>query len=401
MQRSGAITPRRAAWARSKREVCVGKRSVTWRAISAPVAVMPTKTGPAQRADRGRGLLAERRVRLVADDDRVGVGDLAGVADEPLVGLDRDRAVGRVLALQQRRADPVAVAAVAQLADELVDEVAAVGQDQDAAGPRRLDEPERGDRLAGAGGVLEPEAAVGVGVLGLPSTSTSSSSPSSSCQSWGSSSSGSLVVVLESPRRRRRPSSAARSPGIVGRASAAGSGAAAARSPFAIRRSRCRCSRWASASSAVSVPDSASTWWAERTVPSTSCGSSSESSRSSPSSSENSPPPLDRRLLGAGLDLAQRGVERATARGTGREGVVERLTFIDEALTREQLRARDRGRTWKRGGITHRFERLRLDMRAAAPRRGGSGGHGCDRPARASSESGCPLAFPMVEDSPH
>ena len=47
-QRSGAMTPRRAAWARSKREVWVGKRSVTWRAISAPVAVMPTKTGPDQ-----------------------------------------------------------------------------------------------------------------------------------------------------------------------------------------------------------------------------------------------------------------------------------------------------------------------------------------------------------------
>ena len=47
-QRSGEMTPRRAACARSKREVCVGKRSVTWRAISAPVAVMPTKTGPVQ-----------------------------------------------------------------------------------------------------------------------------------------------------------------------------------------------------------------------------------------------------------------------------------------------------------------------------------------------------------------
>ncbi len=46
MQRSGAMTPRRAAWARSKREVCVGNRSVTCRAISAPVAVMPTKIGP-------------------------------------------------------------------------------------------------------------------------------------------------------------------------------------------------------------------------------------------------------------------------------------------------------------------------------------------------------------------
>ena len=44
--RSGEMTPRRAACARSKRDVWVGKRSVTWRAISAPVAVMPTNTGP-------------------------------------------------------------------------------------------------------------------------------------------------------------------------------------------------------------------------------------------------------------------------------------------------------------------------------------------------------------------
>ena len=47
-QRSGEITPRRAARARSKREVWVGNRSVTWRAISAPVAVMPMKIGPVQ-----------------------------------------------------------------------------------------------------------------------------------------------------------------------------------------------------------------------------------------------------------------------------------------------------------------------------------------------------------------
>ena len=41
----GEITPRRAAWARSKRDVWVGKRSATWRAISAPVAVIPMNTG--------------------------------------------------------------------------------------------------------------------------------------------------------------------------------------------------------------------------------------------------------------------------------------------------------------------------------------------------------------------
>ncbi len=120
---------------------------------------------PGPGADRGGRLLAQRGVRLVADDDRVGVGDLARVADEPLVGLDGHRAVARVLVAEQRRRDPLGVAAVAQLAVELVDEVAAVGEDQDAAGPRRLDEAERGDGLAGAGGVLEPEALGGVGVV--------------------------------------------------------------------------------------------------------------------------------------------------------------------------------------------------------------------------------------------
>ncbi len=88
------------------------------------------------------------------------------VADEPLVGLDRDRAVGVVAAVEQRRAQPLLVAAVGDLADELVDEVAAVGEDQDAAGAGGVDEPDRGDGLAGAGRVLEPEAARGAGVLG-------------------------------------------------------------------------------------------------------------------------------------------------------------------------------------------------------------------------------------------
>ncbi len=118
-------------------------------------------------ADRAAGLLAQRRVRLVADDDRVGARDLAGVAHEPLVGLDRHRSLDRVLAEQQRTGDALGVAALAQLAVELVDEVAPVREDQDAAGLRGLDEAQRGDRLAGAGGVLEPEALGGVGVLGL------------------------------------------------------------------------------------------------------------------------------------------------------------------------------------------------------------------------------------------
>ena len=201
---------------------------------------------------------------------------LPGVAHEPLVGLDRDRAVGGVVAAEQRRADPVAVTAVAELAVELVDEVAAVGEDQDAARPRCLDEPERGDGLAGSGRVLEPEPAGGVRVLGLlrqldvvveavvvlPVLRLLVLVPVLFVLELE------LGVLLAGDRRGRELRRLA---------------AAALPLPLPLPLPL----RWASASSAVSVPDSASTWWAERTVPSTRWGSSSESSRSSPSSSEN------------------------------------------------------------------------------------------------------------------
>ena len=142
-----------------------------------------------------------------------------------------------------------------------------MGQDEDAAGARGLDEAERGDRLAGAGGVLEPEALAGVRVLRRLAE---------------------LLVVLAGGRLvpvlrlvglvlvvelllARDPDRREHHLGLRRR-----------------RRSRCRC-RCAGPrrSSAVSVPESASTWWAERTAPSASCGSSSLSSRSRPSSREN------------------------------------------------------------------------------------------------------------------
>ena len=166
MHRSGAITPRRAAWARSKRDVWVGKRSATWRAISAPGRCHADEHRAGPVANAGARLLAERRVCLVADHDRVGVRDPAGVADEPLVGLDRDRSVGMIGVVEQRRAEALLVAAVGDLADELIDEVAAVGEDQDAAGAAGIDEPDRGDGLPGPGRVLEPEPAARPGILG-------------------------------------------------------------------------------------------------------------------------------------------------------------------------------------------------------------------------------------------
>ena len=49
----------------------------------------------------------------------------------------------------------------------------------------------------------------------------------------------------------------------------------------------------------------------------------------------------------------------AAARRPGRECVFERLAFIDEALVGEQFRARDRVRSGKGGGHTHRYRRFK------------------------------------------
>src|SRR5215217_128640 len=66
---------------------------------------------------------------------------------------------------EQRWREPVLVAPVGDLADELIHEIAAVGQDQYAARSRSLDEAQRRHRLAGAGRMLEPEAAVSTRIL--------------------------------------------------------------------------------------------------------------------------------------------------------------------------------------------------------------------------------------------
>ena len=223
-----------------------------------------------------------------------------------------------------------------------------MGEDQHAAGVRGLDEAERRDRLAGAGRVLEPEALGGVRVLGLlgerlvlvvlvhPVARLLVGLGLGArlllgllvgehdilvvvlvevlvLVGRGPCDRPELVVVLVevvlvelrlvgvvlvlvlvglglgAPRARRRPlrappaaPSGSSGPRMSAEASSSGEAEAAAR-PLAWRAARC-----ASASSAVSVPESASTWWAERTVPSASFGSSSDMSRSRPSSSENS-----------------------------------------------------------------------------------------------------------------
>ena len=79
-----------------------------------------------------------------------------------MIGFDGRGAVWPVRIASGKR---VAVAVVGQLAPELVDEQAAVREDQDAFGARGLDEAGGGDRLAGSRRMPEAVAAHGAGVL--------------------------------------------------------------------------------------------------------------------------------------------------------------------------------------------------------------------------------------------
>ena len=146
-----------------------------------------------ERPDRRARLLAERRVRLVADHELVRVvRERADVSREPRVRLDRERvAADRLLPFGDRGRHAVAVALGLQLAVELRDEQAAVREDQHAERARRLDEAGGRDRLAGGGRVAEAVAALrarvllrrelrlGLLVLRRPRARSSSSSSSS------------------------------------------------------------------------------------------------------------------------------------------------------------------------------------------------------------------------------
>ena len=220
-----------------------------------------------------------------------------------------------------------------------------MGEDQDAAGPRRLDESEGGDGLAGSGGVLEPEAAGGV--------RDPRAAPAAGCRRRGRRRPASPGAPRPRPRRCR-PRARGRSPPRRGSPPmrAASAPAAAVDAPVAVgvavavalrlgqqrgQRARQRVDLVGREHGAVHE-----------------MGLLLGEQPLEPEQQRELPPPLDRRLLGAGVYLAEGSVERPAPRGAGCKGVLERLAVIDEALAREQLSARDRGRTRKRGGITHR-----------------------------------------------
>ena len=94
---------------------------------------------------------------LVADDELVRAPrQLVAVAGEPGVRLDGEGVrPERLLAAFDRVDEAVAVSLRREVAAELVDEEAAVGEDEDAEVARGLDEPRCRDRLAGRGRVAE------------------------------------------------------------------------------------------------------------------------------------------------------------------------------------------------------------------------------------------------------
>ena len=259
-----------------------------------------------------------------------------------------------------------------------------MGEDQDAAGARGLDEPQRGDRLAGAGRVLEPEALGrrwdprGARRAGRPRRARRLVLPVPRLLVLAV-----LVVVAVDSSR-----SVVLLAGIVSDASSTGSG-------WRRRRRRRR---------AVAVALRLGQQRGQRArqrvdLVGREHGAVGEvglllgEQPLEPEQQRVLPAPLDRGLVRARVHLRQRSVERAAAGRPGGERVFERLALVDEALAREQLRPRNRGRTGKRGGITHTDRKVAC--RKCEPRRycvatqavSLEAGHGEEVPSEADAPS--------------
>ena len=238
-----------------------------------------------------------------------------------------------------------------------------MGEDQHAAGARGLDEAERRHRLAGSGGVLEPEPLGRVGVLGLlikldvrVEAAVLASPRAPRPVGLAVLVLGLVVVLVEI--RSRSSSGSPSSPGIAAEASSGaarrGSPRRAAPVPVSVAPLRLGEQRGERPRQRVDLVgrehgavDEVRLVLREQAL--------------EPEQQRELAPPLDRGLLGVGLDLGQGRVERPAPGGAGCERFFERLAFIYEALTREQLGTGDRRRTRKRGGAPIKIERLRLE----------------------------------------
>ena len=94
---------------------------------------------------------------LIADDHRIGAGNPPGVSNEPLVGLDRYRSTIAIFIAKHWWRQSLSITTIAKLAFELLNKVAAMGQDQNATGSRRINETDCRDALTSASRMFEPE----------------------------------------------------------------------------------------------------------------------------------------------------------------------------------------------------------------------------------------------------
>ena len=225
-----------------------------------------------------------------------------------------------------------------------------MGEDQDAARARGLDEAERGDRLAGAGGVLEPEPPVGVGVVGgfveldVRVELVALVLPVLGLLVLGLAVVEAVLLGVLVPGDRRGDElgglgRGGRRPGAVHRPVAVALGLGQERGQRAGQR--------------VDLVGGQ-----HRPVGQVRLLLGEQPLQ--PEQQRELPPPLDRGLVGPGVELGQGGIERAPARRAGRERVLEGLALVHKLLTGKQLRPRDRGRFREWGGITHTYRKVAL-----------------------------------------
>ena len=203
-----------------------------------------------------------------------------------------------------------------------------MGQDQDAAGARGLDESERRDGLAGAGRVLEPEALAALGSSGCSSSWTSSSSSSARPASPAAPrprapvlGSSSLLVLLAGDRCGRLASSGS----TFRRAERSAVGSRLLPLPVALGLGQQRGQRARERVDLMGGED--------RAVGEVRLLLGKQALE--PEQQRELAPPLDRGLFRARVDLGERSVERSASRGAGGKRVFERLAVVDEAFARE------------------------------------------------------------------
>ena len=245
-----------------------------------------------------------------------------------------------------------------------------MGEDQHAARARGLDEAERGDRLAGAGRVLEPEAPVGAGIVGQPLRRdvgvelavvlpilrlllvgvdvvevvveiVDRRRASPACRDlWPTAAPLPVPLVSVAPRRRSTGSP----PLPLTRRRPAGFGEQRR------QRSRERVDLVCGEHGAV---DETGLVLGQQPL--------------EPEQQRELATPLQRGLRASGLDLGQRAVERATARRAGGERRLRRSRPRSTNCSRVRyFSASDRGRAGKWGGITHGLKRCSLNVEPPA-----------------------------------